>query len=187
MPRRAAFVTRAGSYVRPAGARSRSLRLSGMAATRPHTSPALRPTTCRLARPSVPIGLSRVGVRGVEKVDPHRRGAVLRPARVRGRPRTRAEGRAHVALRRGHQRGDRAGGARRVGIRRRDARDAYRRARARAPARRPRGGDDRGALSRAQAGARLRHHHAGDLHPARHGGRLRARHPPHGRRVGDRA
>ena len=45
-------------------------------------------------------------------------------------------------------------------------------------------GEHRRALSRAQARAGIRHPHPGDLHAARAGGRLRARHAPRGRRVG---
>ena len=89
-------------------------------------------------RPSVQLSLSRVGVTGVEKVirlnHERRRAAVLGPLRVRRRPRPRSEGRAHVALRGGHQRGDRRGRARRVDVQGRDARRAHRAARAR-PAR----------------------------------------------------
>ena len=83
-----------------------------------------------------------------------RRAAVLRQARVLRRSRAAAEGRAHVALRGGRQRGDRRGRrSASAAFRAEDARRAHRRARARAPGRAARRGDDRGALPRAQAGA----------------------------------
>ena len=66
----------------------------------------------------------------------------------------------------------------------RDARPAHRRARARAPGRAARRGDDRRALPRAQAGAGVGHRDAGDLHAVRLGGRVRARHAPARRRRG---
>ena len=69
--------------------------------------------------PTVHVALSRVGVTGVEKViriAPDGSGAALpRAPRVLRRPRPAPEGRAHVALRGGRQRGDRRGHARRVG------------------------------------------------------------------------
>ena len=69
----------------------------------------------------------------------------------------------------------------------RAARPAHRRRGARAAGRAARGGDDRRPLSRVQAGAGVRDRHAGDLHAARLGGRLRARHAPARgrRRAGD--
>ena len=130
--------------------------------------------------------LSRVGVTGVEKViriRSQRRGAALpRAPRVRRRPRPAPEGRAHVALRGGRQRRDRRGRARRVGLPRRDARPARRRARARPPGGAPRRGAHRRALPRAQAGARVGDPHPGDLQAVRRRGRERARHAPHHRR-----
>ena len=72
------------------------------------------------------------------------------------RPRARPEGRAHVALRGGRQRGDRRGRARRGDLPRREPRAAHRRAGARPPGRPARGGHDRRPLPGAQAGAGLR-------------------------------
>ena len=63
----------------------------------------------------------------------HPRRAVLRAPGVLRRSQPRAEGRAHVALRGGDQRGDRRGRALRVAVSRGDARAADRRAGARAP------------------------------------------------------
>ena len=116
-----------------------------------------------------------------------RRAALLRQARLLRRPRARAEGRAHVALRGGRQRRHRRGGAGRERLQGRAAGPAHRRAGARAPGRAARGGDDRRALSGAQAGAGVGDRDAGDLHAVRLGGRLRARHAPAGgrRRAGD--
>ena len=68
----------------------------------------------------------------------------------------------------------------------RDARAARRRAGARAPGRRARGGHDRGALPRAQAGPGVGCADAGDLHALRARRRLRARHAPGRRCLGDR-
>ena len=111
-----------------------------------------------------------------------RRAALLRQARLLRRPRAQAEGRAHVALRGGRQRRHRRGRARRERLQGRAAGPAHRRAGARAPGRPARRGDDRRALSRAQAGAGVGHPDAGDLHALRLGGRLRARHAPPRRR-----
>ncbi len=127
------------------------------------------------------LSLSRVGVTGVEKVirigEPGAEQLLPRRARVLRRPRTRAEGRAHVALRGGRQRGDRRGRlSSGSALRAEAARAADRRARPRAPRSAPRRGHDHGALPGAQAGAGQRHHDAGDVHALRLGGRQRARH-----------
>ena len=74
----------------------------------PRRAPA---TTCRRARRGSGRPLARRRDRRREG-RPHPRGAVLRAAGMLRRPRPRAEGRAHVALRRGRQRGDRRGRAR---------------------------------------------------------------------------
>ena len=71
-----------------------------------------------------------------------------------------------------------------TGLQGRGAGPAHRRARARAPGRAARRGHDRRALPRAQAGARVGHPDAGDLHAVRLGGRVRARHAPARRRRG---
>ena len=138
-------------------------------------------------RPATLVSLSRVGVTGVEKVVriqvERQRAALLRRARVLRGPRPGAEGRAHVALRGGRERGDRRGRARR-GVQGGDARLAHRRARARPPGRLPRRGDDRRALPGEQARAGLGRADAGDLHAVRVGGGVRARHAPAGRRAG---
>ena len=78
----------------------------------------------------------------------------------------RPEGRAHVALRGGRQRGDRRGRARRGGVPRRDAREHIAELVRDRQGAAPRRGHDRGALPRAQAGAGLRHPDPGDLHAA---------------------
>ena len=112
-----------------------------------------------------------------------RRAALLRAARVLRRPRPAAEGRAHVALRGGRQRGDRRGrsSARRPSRPRRSPQHIAERVRDRQGARR----------AEVTIAARYpehkpapvsRHPDAGDLHALRLGGRLRARHAPADRR-----
>ena len=136
--------------------------------------------------PTLPVSLSRVGVTNVEKVIRIQangdRAALLGAARLLRRPRPAAEGRAHVALRGGRQRRDRRGRARRVGPARRDARAAHRREGPRPSGRAPRRGAHRGALSGAQAGAGVRHPHAGDLLAARRRRGQRGGHAPADRR-----
>ena len=111
------------------------------------------------------------------------RAALLRGARVLRRSRPGSEGRAHVALRGGRERGDRRGDPQR-GLQGRDAGHPHRRARPRPPGGQPRRGDDRGALPGAQADPRLGSADAGDLHAARLGRRVRARNASAGRRRG---
>ena len=114
-----------------------------------------------------------------------RRAALLRAARVLRRSRPAAEGRAHVALRGGRQRGDRRGRARRERRSGRDARPAHRRARARAPgrARAPRSRSRRATPStsrRRSSGIATQEIYT----LLRLGGRVRARHAPADRRRG---
>ena len=133
--------------------------------------------------PRQPVARRRDRRREDRPHPPERRGAaLLRAPGVLRRPRPAPEGRAHVALRGGRQRGHRRGRPRRGDLQGRGAGPAHRRARARAPGRRARRGHGRGALPRAQARAGLRDPDAGDLHALRLGGRLRHRHAPARRR-----
>ena len=136
---------------------------------------------------SDPCRLSRVGVTGVEKVDPHplngRRAALPRGDRgfvdlnpqQKGAHMSRFEEIVNEAI-------DEVvlGEA----LKAETLAVAHRRARARTPGRPARRGDDHGALSRAQAGAGVRPADAGDLRADRLGGRVRARHAPAGGRGG---
>ena len=114
-----------------------------------------------------------------------RRAVLCARGLLRG-PRLRPEGRAHVPVRGGRQRGDRRGRAQRVAVPCRDARPAHRGARAHSPGRPARRSHNRSALSRAQARAGIGYPHPGDLHAARARGRVRARHAARRRSVGDR-
>ena len=108
--------------------------------------------------PEVQLGLTRAGVTGVQKAirirhDGHEK-TFSADDLVHRRPRSRPEGRPHVALPGDLRRGDRRGRDRR-GVPRRDARGAHRRAHRRAAARAPRRGAHRGAVP-------ARAPHAGD-------------------------
>ena len=116
-------------------------------------------------RPRTEVSLTRVGVRGVEKVirinpraasERRRRRlgpALLRRVRVLRRSQPEAGRRPHVPLRGGRQRGDRRVGPRRV-AEGRTPRRRHRRARPRPPGRHARRGLPRGPLPRDRAGAR---------------------------------
>ena len=154
------------------------------------------------SRPRTEVSLTRVGVRGIEKVikvngprghatdggsarraPGRRRRLLLRGAGVLRRPQPAPGRRPHVALRGGGQRRHRRGGARRDPARR-GARRPYRGPRSRAAGGPARRGDDRRPLSRDGRDPGLGPSHSGDLHAVWNGGRLRARHPHPDRRRG---
>ena len=100
-------------------------------------------------------------------------GAAGRSAdRVHGRPRSRSEGRPHVALPRALRGGDRRGRDRR-GVPRRGARGAHRGPHRRAPAGSASPGSDLGALPDRAHDAGHGPAHAGDGEPDRHRGSVR--------------
>ena len=112
-----------------------------------------------------------------------RRAALLRQARVLRRPRgrTRRARTCRASRRSSTTRSARSSSASRA-FRAEQLAAAHRRARARAPGRAPRRGDDRGPLPRAQAGAGVGDPDPGDLHAVRLGRGHRSRHAPPGRR-----
>ena len=149
----------------------------------PDPAPAVTPSTdVQASRPTTEVSLTRVGVRGVEKVIRVNGSLFFAELECFVDLNPQAGRRPHVALRGGRQRGDRRRRARGAPARRGAGRP-HRRARPRAPGGPARGGHDRRPLPGDRPDPRLGPANAGDLHPVRHRRRVPARHPhPHRRR-----